>query len=64
MPVPAKYKCSKCKGESDVPRGEPCLACECNQHFKWMDGAKHIPSHYFDGPEKKGERRNNERNNQ
>jgi len=65
MPVPAKYKCRTCKGESDVPRGEPCLPCECSKQYKWMDGAKHIPSSFFKVLEKEGERRmNNEQNSQ
>jgi hypothetical protein len=63
MPVPARDKCPKCRGETDV-RQEACLACAFHKEVKILDGAKHVPAHYFDGQEQAAEdRRRRERSN-
>lgn len=51
MPVPARDRCPKCQGETDVPR-ENCLACTYQKHCKILNVSKYIPSHNFNGREK------------
>lgn len=64
MPVPIKYKCPKRKGESDVPyQTMLCIACDTQHQAKNIDGAKHVPSHYFNNLERKGTRRLHEGSN-
>jgi hypothetical protein len=46
MPVAIKYKCLKCRGETDT-ENTLCIYCSMLSVIKSIDGAKHLPSNYF-----------------
>lgn len=46
MPVPVKYVCPRCKGETDM-EGQPCLSCCFKAHMKYVAGNKHPPFNKF-----------------
>ncbi len=48
MPIPIKYTCPRCKGETDIPN-RLYLPCEFSQFVE----QKRIPSHYFAKPERR-----------
>lgn len=46
MPVPVKYKCPKCNGETDIDK-QKCLYCMFEEYLKSFANAKHIPSNMY-----------------
>lgn len=45
MPIPVKYVCHQCKGETDKPNSR-CVACLFQEYVKYS-GCKHVPPIYF-----------------
>ncbi|XP_028141804.2 baculoviral IAP repeat-containing protein 3-like [Diabrotica virgifera virgifera] len=45
MPVPVKYKCPKCGGETEI-NNTNCMSCH-KEYFKSKSGAKNVPSSIF-----------------
>lgn len=45
MPVPVKYVCPKCKGETDIPNTE-CIACSLEKLIN-RTGFKHVDHSIF-----------------
>ena len=45
MPVPVKYKCPKCGGETDTPN-LPCIYCYYKDHIRDHYKTKHVHLYY------------------
>lgn len=41
MPVPVKYNCIQCGGETDIESSE-CIACQFTRHIKAVYQTKHV----------------------
>lgn len=46
MPVPVKFKCKKCGGETESSN-TICIPCGLSVHLKEMKGVKHISGTIF-----------------
>lgn len=56
MPIPAKWKCPTCNGETDLSNTRECFPCYYKKKITNADGSKHSNNKF--GFEKLGQIRN------